>query len=273
MLKNCSFIMDQELLMSSKFDNDEITINIRELLFALWSKIYIIIAVGILAGILTFTGTKLFVSPVYTSVTKVYILSRQDESAGLTYNDLQLGSQLMQDYMELIKSRPVLETVISDLNLSLSPEQLSNMVTVNAPTNSRILSISANASSAEEAQAIANALREAVSTEFSEILDVNSVSTVEEASLPSSPSSPNIQKNVFLGILIGFAVAIIILSILFLMDDTIKTSEDIEHYLNLNVLSSVPMQKELKKVKPSKKRFKKSSIKSRRKNSKNHFFS
>lgn len=265
--------MDQELLVSSRFDNDEITINIKELLLALWSKIYIIIGAGILVGILAFIGTKIFITPVYTSVTKVYILSRQDESAGITYNDLQLGIQLTQDYVELVKSRPVLESVISDLDLNISPEQLSEMVTVNTPSNSRILSICANSFSAEEAQAIANALREAVSTEFSEILDVNSVSIVEEANLPSSPSSPNVQKNVLLGILLGIAAAVIILSVLFLMDDTIKTAEDIEHYLSLNVLSSVPMQKDLKKIKPSKKRHKSSLRKSSRKNNKNHIFS
>ena len=247
--------MNEEILSPQRY-NDEITVNIKELFLALWSKIYIIIAASILGGILFFGGTKLLITPVYTSVTKVYILSRQDDSTGITYNDLQLGSQLIQDYIQLVQSRPVLERVISSLDLDLTPEQLSDMITIDAPTNNRILSICANSSSPEEARAIADSLRESVGEEFSQILDISSISTVEEANLPQAPSSPNVQKNVIIGVLAGFFISTVILSILFIMDDTIKTSEDIERYLKLNVLASVPMQKSLRKSTPPKRRFK-----------------
>ena len=42
----------------------------------------------------------------------------------MTSSDLQTGTQLTQDYMELIKSRTVLEEVISVLNLEMTTDDL-----------------------------------------------------------------------------------------------------------------------------------------------------
>ena len=59
-------------------------------------------------------------TPTYQSVTKIYILNKQDSSStNVTYNDLQVGTQLVKDYSELIKSRFVLEAVIEQLDLPI----------------------------------------------------------------------------------------------------------------------------------------------------------
>ena len=99
------------------FENDEITIDLTELFSVLLGKIHIIILVGILTALAAFAGTQLFITPKYTSSTSMYVLNRSDGTAGVTSSDLQTGTQLTQDYMELIKSRSVLVEVISVLNL------------------------------------------------------------------------------------------------------------------------------------------------------------
>ena len=60
----------------------------------------------------------------YTSTTSMYVLSRTEGNASVTYNDLQTSTQLTQDYMELVSSRPVLEQVIAVLNLDMTTEEL-----------------------------------------------------------------------------------------------------------------------------------------------------
>ena len=72
---------------------------------------------------------------------KMYVLSKQDANSAVTSSDLQAGSQLTKDYMELIKSRSVMEQVISQLQLDMSVDKLSGEITVSNTADTRILSI------------------------------------------------------------------------------------------------------------------------------------
>lgn len=235
--------------MNQDFDNDEITIDLTELIFELWSKIHIILLSGILMALLAFVGTKLLLTPMYTSVTKVYVLSKQDSNANVTYNDLQAGNQLTKDYVELVKSRPVLEQVIAVLNLDMEPDELEQKITVETQTDTRIITINVEDENPKTAKEIADAVREAISIQITEIMDADSVNTVEDGSLPKNPSSPNTLKNMLIGALLGLFLSGGIIVLLFVMNDTIKTPEDVEHYLGLNVLTSIPIQEGVRKPK------------------------
>ena len=173
----------------------------------------------------------------------------RDSSAGVTVNDLQTGAYLTKDYMELVKSRPVLEQVIAVLNLDIQTEQLSQMITVENAPDTRILTIRVESEDPKEAKAIADAVRESVSIQIPKIMDADSVNTIEEGNLPTSPSSPNLMKNMALGGILGIVLAIGIIVLIYVLDDTLKTPEDVENFLGLNVLTSIPVSEGFKKSK------------------------
>ena len=237
-----------------EFDNEELTIDLAELFSVLWSKIYLIILVGLIAALAAFAGTKIFITPEYTSSTSMYMLTRSQSGGTITSSDLQTGTQLTQDYMEMVKSRSVLEQVISVLNLDMSTQELSSSVTTENKTNTRILTISVSNEDPELVQEIANTLRETVSVKIREIMEIDAVNTIEEANLPSAPSSPNVMRNTMLGGILGVLITAGVLVIIFLFDDTIKTPDDVEHYLGLNVLTSIPVTEGEEKGKKTKRR-------------------
>ena len=222
-------------------ENDEITIDLTELFMTLWSKAHIIILSGILLGLLAFVGTKLFITPMYTSTTRFYVLTRTTDTGNVTYNDLQTGSQLTKDYAELVKSRPVLEEVISVLNLDMDTEELADKITVTTPTDTRVMSINVRDAEPKQARDIADAVRQAVGIQIQDIMDVDSVKTVEEANLPDSPSSQSVMRNTLIGAILGILISAGIIILVFMLDDTVKTPEDVETYLGLNVLASIPV--------------------------------
>lgn len=222
-------------------ENDEITIDLTELFMTLWSKAHIIILSGILLGLLAFVGTKLFITPMYTSTTKFYVLTKTTDSGNVTYSDLQTGSQLTKDYAELVKSRPVLEEVVSVLNLDMDTQELAGKITVTTPTDTRVMSINVEDAQPKQARDIADAVRQAVGIQIQEIMDVDSVKTVEEANLPDSPSSPSVMRNTLIGAILGILISAGIIILVFMLDDTVKTPEDVETYLGLNVLASIPI--------------------------------
>lgn len=239
--------------VTHEIENDEITIDLTELLSELWNKAYIIILAGILAALVAFAGTKLFITPKYTATTSMYMLTRTEGQA-VTQNELSIGTQLTQDYMELVKSRAVLDQVISVLNLDMGPAELGNMITTENPENTRILTISVESAVPEEAQAIANAVREAASVTIQEIMEIDAANTIEEANLPESPSSPSTMRNTVIGGALGILLAAGIVVLIFLLDDTIKNPDDVENYLGLNVLTSIPIQEGEQAVKRTKRR-------------------
>lgn len=240
-------------IVNQEIENDEITIDLAEMFFVLWSKIHIILLSGILMALVAFVGTKLFITPMYTSVTKVYVLSKQDNNANVTYNDLQTGTQLTKDYMELVKSRPVLEQVIAVLNLDMETEDLAEMISVETQTDTRIITINVENENPKQAKEIADAIRESISIQITEIMDADSVNTVEDGSLPKEPSSPNVLRNLLIGAILGILLAGGIIILVYMLDDTIKTPDDVERYLELNVLTSIPIQEGAKKSKKTKK--------------------
>ena len=229
-------------MMNQEIQDDEVTIDLMELFSALWAKKTIIILSAVFMALVAFVGTKMFVTPKYTSVTKLFVMAKNDDtSASATYADLQTGSMLAKDYMELVKSRPVLEKTISKLKLDVTPEELAGMITTETPTDTRIMSISVTDDDPKEAKQIADTLRKAVSVQITEIMNADSVNTVEEGNLPTSPSSPNVKKNMMLGALLGLVISMGLIVLISILDDTVKTPDDVEKYLGLNVLVSIPI--------------------------------
>ena len=70
----------------------------------------------------------------------MYILSQETTLTSLA--DLQIGSQLTKDYEVIVRSRPILEDVIQNLGLNMSHQDLEKKISINNPTDTRILSIS-----------------------------------------------------------------------------------------------------------------------------------
>ena len=224
----------------NKENTDEIEIDLGEIFGLLLHRLWLILLCGIACGIIGFIVSSFIVTPKYDSTTKIYILNRQNNN-NLTLSDTQLASQLTKDYTELVKSRYVLETVIKQCGLNESYGTLLSRVTVANTTDTRIISITVRDESPQAAQTIANAIRTVSASHIKSVMDIEAVNVVDEANLPLSPAAPSITKYTVLAAAIGIVLSAIIIVICYLLDDTIKSSEDIEKYLGLSTLALIPV--------------------------------
>ena len=218
-------------------------IDLMELFSVVWHNLLLIIEIGLCVGALAFLFSSLLVPKQYVSTTKVYILNRQSDSVNVTYSDLQSGATLTKDYKELIKSLPVMEKVVAQLNLDISPEKLADKITVDSPADTRIIEISVSDTDPYMANAMANAVRIAASAQISQVMDIEAVNIVQKASNPDHASSPYVIKNTMLGCILGAILTIAVLFVLYLLDDTIKTPDDVEKVLGMSVLGTIPILK------------------------------
>lgn len=214
-------------------------VNIGELLAVLLTKWWLILLSGIVAAAVFLVGTKMFVDPVYESVTKIFVLS-QENGNNLTSTDMQLSSYLTKDYAELIKSRTVAEAVIERLELDLTPESLTGTMYVQTKADTRVVAIIVKNRDPHLAQQLANAIREVSAKQIVEVMGVQAVNVVDEANLPTTPSSPNMRNSMIIGFAWGALIAISLILFKHLMDDSVKSPDDVEAYLGLTVLASIP---------------------------------
>lgn len=221
-------------------NNDEIEIDLLEIAQVILRKWWMVILCAVIAGSAGFAVSAFLMTPKYVSSTSIYVMSKQDESK-LSYSDTQLSTQLTKDYEELIVSRYVLESVIDSCSLEEKYEDLKGRVTVANTKDTRIISISVKDPNPAMAQYIANSIREIASVHIKEVTAVEAVNIVDEANLPTDPVEPSIKKFTAIGILAGAFLCVAIILVQYLMDDTLKSSEDIEKYLGLSTLALIPV--------------------------------
>ncbi|MFV0527236.1 MAG: Wzz/FepE/Etk N-terminal domain-containing protein [Lachnospiraceae bacterium] len=221
---------------------EEIEIDIGELLLALLSKAWLILISALLIALLTFIVNKWVLTPVYDSATRIYIMSKTQELSVLTASDIQVNTDLTADYQELIRSRTVLEKVIKQENLSLSYQALYSKISVNVPSETRIIEISVSDEEPKVAQSLANAVREVATEQILSVMDIQAVNVVDEAYLPTQPSTPEVRRNTMLAALAGALLSIAFIIIWRIKDDRIYSEDDVEKYLGVSVLGAIPVE-------------------------------
>lgn len=222
-------------------EQQEIGIDPLLLLASLWRKKILILLVAIITGGLAFSYSSFIVRPQYTSTSRIYVVNHgQGEQNVLTNQALQAGSYLVKDYQEIILSQDVLEKVIANQKLTMTPKQLASKIKVSVPRETRIVSIDVKDTNPDTASQLANELRVVAAAKIKAVTKVSDVTTLEEARPAINPSSPNIRRNTILGVAGGAVLIIVLLTLQEILDDRIKRPEDIEEVLELPLLGVVP---------------------------------
>lgn len=233
--------------MGSSSD-DELTIDLAELFGVLWHWIWLILLVALLLGGAAFAFSKFVIPEEFQSTTKIYVLDKESGSGGqTTYTDLQAGAQLTKDYAELITSRTVIEKVMTDNHLEsvYDYKEFLKKVEVNTPTDTRIVSITVTDTNPALAQALADDIRVEASDLIINTMQIDAVNTYEAANLPTEKSAPSCSKWALIGALLGALLVGGIVTLQYILDDTIKTSEDVEQYLGLSTLALIPLDENI----------------------------
>ncbi|MCR5671569.1 MAG: protein-tyrosine kinase [Butyrivibrio sp.] len=221
--------------------DDILEINLGEMFSVLIARAFLIISAGVFFGLAGLFFSKFMLHPVYDSTTKIYILNKE-ENQTVTYSDVQISTQLTQDYAELIKSRYVLEEVIQRLNLvDTDFDDLSSVLKVVTPADTRIVSITARDEDPLMAMKIANCIREVASEHIANVMDIDAINVAETANVPVEKSGPSVMKWTVLAGMLGALMVSFFVILNYILDDTIKSNDDVERYLGLSTLALVPL--------------------------------
>ena len=155
-------------------------------------------------------------------------------------SDLNIGSALSSDYIQIMQSRPIVEGVIAKLKLDYTYSQVLSMMNLSVVNDTRIVKIKVTSTKPEEAKEIANELAELTKDQIPDIMEAPEPNIVERAVLPTVKSSPSMTKNVIIGAMLLTILVLGILTFLFITDDTLKTADDVEKSFGIIPLSVIP---------------------------------
>ncbi len=226
---------------------EETEIDLVEVFHALVAKIWLIILLAALGFGMMVGYTMLFVKPTYSSSSTIYILTKTTSITSLA--DFQIGTQLTQDYKVIITSRPVLEEVIQNLGLNTTYDALKKQISINNPDNTRFLEITVTDTDAYLAKKIVDELTNVSVKNTAKVMETDPPNIMDYGQLPEKPIAPSMKKNGIIGGLLGFVLACAIIILQYMMNDSIKTGEDVEKYLGLNVLGMIPLEEGVSKRK------------------------
>lgn len=229
-------------------NNEEIEIDLREIFGLLLSRWVIILAVGLICAIASGLFTKLCITPMYQSTTRIYVLSKGSGSSGsvsealTSITDIQMGSQIITDFQAMITCDPIMEKVIDHLELDLKNEELASQISTSNPDNTRILNLTVTDADPFIAKEIANEVAEVSIEYIAGIMGVEPSNVFQQAKVADTKSSPSTSKNVLIALIVGIVLASAVIIVRYLLNDTIQSQEDIEKYLGLNTLGLIPIE-------------------------------
>ena len=203
------------------------------------SRLPLLIAAVVIGAMVSGLFTHYFIPNRYTAISRMYMISASSDSV-LNLSDLNLGASLSNDYVELMKSRPIVEEVIDTLGLEYTYEQVVGMIGLSVVNNTRIVKISATSTDPYEAMQISNEMARVSKIQLPKVMDAPAPTIVEEAVLPAYKSSPSLSRNVMMGAMLLLVLVLGVLTVFYLMDDTIKTSEDVEREFGIMPLTVIP---------------------------------
>ena len=220
-------------------------LDLKELFFMFWNKKLEIILITLMFVAVGIGYSYFFVKPEYTSTTSLVLAqsssSGQTGDGAISATDLTMNSKLVSTYSELIKRKAILGQVCENLNIPDSNiQELRGKIKVNSAKNTEIIEISVTNKDPNKAAAIANEIAKVFGEKIVEIYNISNVYLLDRAEANAVPSNINHMKDVVIFAFIGLVIAAVYVLIANMLDNTIKTEQDVEATTELLVLSSIP---------------------------------
>lgn len=229
-------------MRSEKFSNtentQEIEIDLGKLLRSILSKLWLVVLVGLLAALGAYYYTSEMVTPTYSSTARVYIQNSQTIQSSAS--DLQSATTLKEDFQVLVKSDEVYRQVLESMGENgANYKSLRGKISLDNNTT-RFVDITVSDPDPVRAKKLADATAYVSRIKAKEILGVQDVAIMQLGSVSTSPSSPNMSQNIILGAVAGMLAVCAIIALVSLFNNKLTTVEDVEKYLGITVLGSIP---------------------------------
>lgn len=223
---------------------DEMEISLEEIWEVIKKNWKLLAICTVVAAILGLLVNQFVLEPTYTASSRLYIMNNtQTNNSGtngeqvVSTTDLSSSLMLSKDYIEILQSDRVTKAAAQRMGLLNLGEY---DISVTSATDTRMIKIVVTGTDQKGVAKLANILTEEFTACVQQIMHMDNVTVIDSATVPAGPSGPAKGKNTMLCAMIGLVIALAISFLRYFLDTTIKSSDEIERYLNLPVLARIP---------------------------------
>ena len=235
---------------TTEFDVSMRVIALQDLWDIFIHRLWVIVLAAVLVTGAYIAFDKITYVPEYESTATLYILRENEgESAYRSSDDFSLALKVVNDCEHLLKSHSVLDEVIALQNLDLTYDDLYDKVSASNPTDTRILEVTVKSDSPYNAKRIVDNICNVGTVKIEQAMGFQQVNLYEYGIIDNEPcNKTSITTYLVLAVIVMLLTYSVFL-LKFLLDDRIRTEEDIERYLGLSILGDIPNMNDTKNKK------------------------
>lgn len=219
-------------------------IDLKEYLDIIWNRKWIIVAITAIAILISAIVSFFILEPIYETSTTILIGKSNASNQAINNEEILLNKNLVNTYSNIITSATVLNEVGDNLKLQITPDELYQKIKVNPIVDTEIIEIKVNDENPKLATDIANELSKVSIKNVQDIMKIDNVQVIDQAELPKNPVKPNKFMNIIIAAILGFMIGIAVIFLREYLDNTIKTPNDVEKYLDLSTIGIIPFMEQ-----------------------------
>jgi len=223
-------------------NRDGLEIDLQKLLMAYISKWWLIALCTLIAAVGAFYVTSNVIAPMYQAKVTVYVnnTASGQQVDYVSNANLATSQRLVNTYINIIESDTVLEKVAEASGMEITAGQIRGMMSAKQVDDTELFDVFVIHADPELAAQLANAVAKVAPGEIEDFVEGSSTKIIDYAKVPVQPVSPNVSRNCVLGAMMGVVVALVYLTLRFLLDVRIKDEEDLNMLFDVPVLAQIP---------------------------------
>lgn len=235
--------MDSRGVSMSKLKADVAEIDLGRIFKSVCKKVWMVALVAVLCAALALTGTLYFIEPQYQSSATFYV-NNSNKASGLsptvTYADITAAKSLVDTYLVILNTRESIEEVIEAAELDCSYSKVKGMISATGINETEVFKVTVTSNDPEEAYLVAEAITKVLPDRIAKTIEGSSAKIVDTPIVPTAKSGPSYTQNTLVGLLAGLVLSIGAITIVEVLDTTMKSTEDVENVCTYPLLATVP---------------------------------
>ena len=239
-------------------DAEAFELDLKEIFSVLLKRIWIIAIASVLGFVAAFVVSKYIVAPKYTSSVSLYVnnTSEAQPMNSVNINDITASQKLVNTYIVILQDDEVLDLVGKRLLLEYTPEWLGyylsldekatepqldiealrDTLTMNSVNDTEVLKIEAETKHAQLSASICTIMTEIAPDVLMRVVKAGSVEVIGSAKPADEQSSPKVLLNSAIGFVAGIALAVVVVLLIHILDNTVKNEEGLKQRFNIPIL-------------------------------------
>lgn len=212
----------------------------KEYILILRGRAWIVILITTFLILISGLTSYYILTPKYQAFTTIMVGKPQDYNERIEYTDALLNEKLVSTYREIASSRVISNEVIKNLELDITHDTFQEKIKAMQVGDSEIIKIEVVDENLEMSAKIANEMADVFIKNITKIMKIKNVVVIDKAETPIKQIEPKPIINMIIAGILGLMGGIFLVLFYEYMDNTIKTSDDIEKNLGLSVIGIIP---------------------------------